>query len=415
MTKKSLLIIGAVWVEPNSSAAGSRMLQLIELFLQENYTITFATTSQKTKKAFDLKSIGVEEISIELNSSTFDGFIKELNPTIVLFDRFMIEEQFGWRVAENCPNAIRVLDTEDLHCLRKVREESIKKEEDFTIEKLLKSTIAKREMAAILRCDLSLIISTFEMELLQNVFKIDKKLLVHIPFLLNKIDKKQASNWKPFQERNHFTFIGNFLHAPNVDAVLLLKKSIWKLIKKQLPKAEIHIYGAYATQQILQLHNEKEGFLVKGYTENPTEIVEKSKIVIAPLRFGAGIKGKLTEAMICGTPSVTTSIGAEGMHANLPWNGFVEDDFNLFAEKAIALYSDEKIWKESQQNGVDIINQLYDKNKVSRQIIGRLISLQNNIEAHRTQNFFGSLLQYQTLQSTKYMSKWIEEKNKKHS
>ena len=137
--------------------------------------------------------------------------------------------------------------------------------------------------------------------------------------------------------------------------------------------------------------------------------------MLAPLRFGAGIKGKLTEAMLCGTPSVTTNIGAEGMHANLPWNGFVEDDFNLFAEKAIALYSDEKIWKESQQNGVDIINQLYDKNKVSRQIIGRLISFQNNIEAHRTQNFFGSLLQYQTLQSTKYMSKWIEEKNKKHS
>mgnify|MGYP000545438752 CR=1 FL=1 len=414
MTEKSLLIIGAVWVEPNSSAAGSRMLQLIELFLRENYTITFATTTQKTEKAFDLKSIGIDEVSIELNSFSFDDFVKELNPAIVLFDRFMIEEQFGWRVAENCPHAIRILDTEDLHCLRKVREESIKKQEDFTIEKLLKSTIAKREIAAILRCDLSLIISTFEMELLQNIFKIDKKLLVHIPFLLDKMDKKQVSNWKPFQERKHFTFIGNFLHAPNVDAVLLLKKSIWKLIKKQLPKAEIHIYGAYATQQILQLHNDKEGFLVKGFASNPIEIVKKSKVVIAPLRFGAGIKGKLTEAMICGTPSVTTSIGAEGMHANLPWNGFVENDFNLFAEKAIALYSDEKIWKESQLNGVEIINQLYDKDKISKTFIERLLRLQSNIETHRAQNFFGSLLQHQSLQSTKYMSKWIEEKNKNH-
>ena len=415
MTKKSLLIIGAVWVEPNSSAAGSRMLQLIELFLKENYAITFATSTQKTEKAFDLKSIGANEVSIELNSSSFDDFVKELNPAFVLFDRFMIEEQFGWRVSENCPNAIRILDTEDLHCLRKVREECIKKQEEFTIEKLLNSEIAKREIASILRCDLSLIISTFEMGLLLNIFKIDKELLVHIPFLLDKIDEKQVSCWKPFQERNHFVFIGNFLHKPNVDAVLLLKKSIWNQIKKSLPKAETHIYGAYTTQQILQLHNEKEGFLVKGYTVNPKEIIENSKVVLAPLRFGAGIKGKLTEAMICGTPSVTTAIGAEGMHANLPWNGFVENDFNLFAEKAIELYSGEKIWKNSQQNGIEIINQLYDKNKIGEQFIDRLEKLQKEINTHRTQNFLGNLLQHQSLKSTKYMSKWIEEKNKNQS
>jgi glycosyltransferase involved in cell wall biosynthesis len=413
LTKKKLLIIGAVCVEPNSSAAGSRMLQLIELFLQQNYTITFATTTQKTEKAFNLNSLGVEEVFIELNSSSFDNFIKELNPDFVMFDRFMIEEQFGWRVAENCPVAIRILDTEDLHCLRKVREESIKKEEDFTIEKLLNSNIAKREIASILRCDLSLIISTFEMELLESVFKVDKQVLHHIPFLLNKINENKIANWKPYKERNHFTFIGNFLHKPNVDAVLLLKNTIWKSIRKQLPNAEIHIYGAYATQQVLQLHNKKEGFLVKGYTTNPVEVVNKSKIVLAPLRFGAGIKGKLTEAMICGTPSVTTTIGAEGMHANLPWNGFIENDFNLFAERAVELCSNEKHWNKSQQNGIQIINLLYDKEKIGTQFISRLALLQKNIKTHRTQNFIGNLLQHQTVQSTKYMSKWIEEKNNK--
>ena len=413
MTKKALLIIGTVWVEPNSSAAGSRMLQLIELFLKQNHAITFATTAQKTDKAFDLKSLGIDEVSIELNSSNFDDFIKELNPTIVLFDRFMIEEQFGWRVAENCPKAIRVLDTEDLHCLRKVREDCIKNLEDFTIGKLLNSEIAKREIASILRCDLSLIISTFEMEILQNVFKIDKKILHYIPFLLNRIDENKIANWNSFQERKHFTFIGNFLHKPNVDAVLLLKKTIWNQIRSELPKAEIHIYGAYATQQILQLHNEKEGFLLKGYTTNPIEIVEESKVVLAPLRFGAGIKGKLTEAMICGTPSVTTSIGAEGMHSNLPWNGFVEDDFHLFAKKAIELYSGKEYWKKAQENGIEIINQIYDKEKIGEHFINRLEILQVEIVSHRNQNFLGNLLQHQSLQSKKYMSKWIEEKNKR--
>jgi glycosyltransferase involved in cell wall biosynthesis len=413
LSNQSVLIIGAVWVEPNSSAAGSRMLQLIELLLQQNYAITFATTTQKTDKAFDLKSIGIDEVSIKLNSVSFDAFVKELNPTIVVFDRFMIEEQFGWRVVENCPNAIRILDTEDLHCLRKVREEFIKKQEAFTIDKLLTSDIAKREIAAILRCDVSLIISTFEMDILETIFKIDKNIIHHIPFLLDRIEQNEIENWKYFQERNHFTIIGNFLHAPNVDAVLLLKKTIWKEIRKQLPKAELHVYGAYEIQQILELHNKQDGFLVKGYTENPIEIVSNCKVVLAPLRFGAGIKGKLTEAMICGTPSVTTSIGAEGMHDDLPWNGFVEDDFTVFAERAIALYSDENLWNQSQKNGIQIINQIYDKEKVGIQFINRLSSLQKNIENHRTQNFMGNLLQHQTLQSTKYMSKWIEEKNKK--
>jgi len=99
------------------------------------------------------------------------------------------------------------------------------------------------------------------------------------------------------------------------------------------------------------------------------------------------------------------------MHAGLPWNGFVEDDFKVFAERAIELYKDEVRWNQSQKNGVQIINQLYNKEKIGEQFINRLGSLQKNIEAHRTRNFIGNLIQHQTLQSTKYMSKWIESKN----
>jgi len=275
----------------------------------------------------------------------------------------------------------------------------------------LKSDDTKREIAAILRSDVSLIISTYEMELLKSVFKIDEKILYYLPFLLNKIDENQIQKWKPFEERNHFVFIGNFFHKPNIDAVLTLKNEIWGKIKAALPEAEIHIYGAYANQQIHQLHNKKEGFIIKGFANNAKEVVEKAKVVLAPLRFGAGIKGKLTEAMICGTPSVTSKIGAEGMHINLPWNGFIEDDFNTFSEKAIQLFSDKKVWEISQKNGIKIINKIYDKVILSPLFINRITEIQQNLEPHRTQNFLGSLLQHQTLQSTKYMSKWIESKN----
>lgn len=408
---EKVLIIGSVWVEPSSSAAGIRMLQLINVFLDNNYEVVFATTTQKTVNAFDLTLLGVKENAIELNNASFDDFVKELNPTIVVFDRFMIEEQFGWRVADHCPNAIRILDTEDLHALRKTRQEAIKKKKSFAVNDLLTADIAKREIAAILRCDLSLIISSFEIELLHTLFKIDKRLLFHLPFLFDKLDDKKTKDWKSFEKRNHFITIGNFLHAPNVDAVLQLKNKIWPQIKKKLPNAEMHVYGAYPTQQILQLHNNKEGFLIKGYTKDAVKVVSEAKIVLAPLRFGAGIKGKLTEAMLSGTPSVTTKIGAEGMHSGIPWNGFVVDDEDAFVEKSIVLYTDKVLWKEAQKNGVEIINRVYNKTKLSASFLSELEALKFNLITHRTENFMGSLLQYQTMRSTKYMSKWIEEKN----
>ncbi|AZJ36798.1 glycosyltransferase [Tenacibaculum singaporense] len=408
---QQLLIIGYVWIE-KTTGAGNRMLQLLNVFKNQNYTITFATSAQKTENSLSLIELGVQEQSIELNSSSFDDFVKELQPDVVLFDRFMMEEQFGWRVAEHCPKALRVLDTEDLHFLRKTRHQQLKKGKQFSTEALLKSDEAKREIAAILRCDMSLIISAYEIQLLKEVFKIDEALLYHLPFLLDAIDAETTQNWKSFEEREHFVFVGNFFHAPNVDAVLQLK-TIWKQIRKQLPKAELHIYGAYATQQIKQLHKPKEGFIVKGFAENALEVVKDARVVLAPIRFGAGIKGKLTEAMECGTPSVTTSIGAEGMHADLPWNGFIEDDFEKFANKAIELYTYDILWKKSQQKGIEIINSIYDKEVLEISFMKRVKKIQENLDVHRTQNFLGSLLQHQTLQATKFMSKWIEEKNRR--
>ena len=411
MQQKSLLIIGAVWVEPNSSAAGKRMLQLIGQFLERDYKITFASPAQKNEKAIDLISLGIDEVPIELNNVSFNDFIKELQPNIVLFDRFMMEEQFGWRVADNCPKAIRILDTEDLHCLRKTREFCLKKHTDFSIDELLKQDITKREIAAILRCDFSLIISTFEMELLKNTFKIADTILMYLPFLFDEITATKQKKWQSFEEREHFVFIGNFFHKPNVDAVLTLKNKVWREVRKQLPKAEIHIYGAYIHQQILELHHKKEGFIVKGFAANANEVVENAKVVLAPLNFGAGIKGKLTEAMLCGTPSVTTSIGVEGMAGNFPWNGYIEDDFLNFALKAKELYTNKSSWKQAQLNGIAIINSIYSKQKNATLFFNKIEEIQQNLEKHRTANFLGSMLQHQTLQATKYMSKWIEAKN----
>lgn len=410
--KHHIFIIGSVWIEPQSSAAGGRMLQLIHLFLEQNWKVTFGTVSQKNPNSIDLTQFGVKEESIELNNTSFDEKIKELNPSIIVFDRFMTEEQFGWRVSEHCPNALKILDTEDLHCLRKIRHDALKKSIEFSNDLLLNSDIAKREIASMYRCDMSLIISSYEMKILKDVFQVPEELFYHLPFLLEEIDKAKEKSWKVFKERNHFISIGNFIHAPNLDATIQLKKVVWPIIRKQLPEAELHIYGAYPTQQVLEFNNPKEGFFVHGFIEEANEVIEKSSVLLAPLRFGAGIKGKLTDAMLNGTPSITTRIGAEGMCENLEWNGYIEDDFTRFSKRAIELYSNVKLWNQAQKKGIEIINQHYSKEKLSIGFLNNMITVFNNLEQHRNQNFTGKMLAHHSLQSLKYMGKWIEEKNK---
>ena len=174
----------------------------------------------------------------------------------------------------------------------------------------------------------------------------------------------------------------------------------------------MNVYGAYPSQKVVQLHNVKDGFLIQGRAENANEVVKKARVVLAPLRFGAGIKGKLLEAMQCGTPSVTTSIGAESMQGNLDWNGFVEDDAELFAKKAVQLYQDKSLWFQSQKNGIEIIKQRYLRELFDGDFATQIEYLVSNIKEHRLHNFMGELLQHHTLRSTKYMAKWIEEKNK---
>lgn len=408
---KKLLIIGFVWPEPKSSAAGSRMLQLIAQFKKQHFEVTFATTANSTPNTFDLSTVGVSTRAIQLNSASFDGFIKNLNPTAVLFDRFMTEEQFGWRVAEHCPNALRILDTEDFHGLRKGREVALKHKETFSIKHLQNDT-TKRELASMYRCDLSLLISEVEVEILTQQFKIDKNLLYYLPFLLKPISKDDIQKLPIFEERQHFITIGNFLHAPNYDTILYLKQTIWPLIKEELPEAELHIYGAYETQKITQLKNKKEGFIIKGFAEDVNTVMQSAKVCLAPLRFGAGLKGKLIDAMQNGTPCAMSRIAAEGLFGAISTNGFVEDKPEVYAQKAINLYTTKTLWNEKQTLGFEVLKNRFDTASFEGDFEARITNLQQNLGTYRQQNFIGQLLMHHTLQSTKYMSKWIEEKNR---
>lgn len=421
-----VLVIGYVWPEPRSSAASGHVMQILETFLQQGWDITFSSPAGAGEHKADLAELGIREVPIELNNSSFDAFISDLAPDIVLFDQFMMEEQFGWRVEKHCPGALRVLETSDLQSLRHARHQRLKDRlkvsddaNDFSelfapalreeFELMADTDLAKREIAALYRCDLNLMISEVEIELLVEQFKLPRQLLHWCPLMIDPLTQP----FTPFEDRAHFLSIGNFRHAPNWDAVLWMKTMVWPLIREQLPKAQLHLYGAYTPPKATALHNAAQGFHIMNWAEDALQVMSDARICLAPLRFGAGIKGKLVDAMLCGTPSVTTPIGAEAMHSDHPWPGAIARTAQEFADRAVQLYKDEALWREAQSKGLALLADRYQRAEHGPALIEQLQYCRQHLSQLRSHNFTGSMLRHHAHKSTQYMAQWIEAKNNK--
>lgn len=420
-----VLVIGYVWPEPRSSAASGHVMQILDTFLQQGWDVTFSSPAGIGEHKADLLALGIRECPIELNNSSFDTFVAELAPDIVLFDQFMMEEQFGWRVEKQCPDALRILETSDLQSLRHARHQRLKErlkvsddQNDFSalfapalreeFEHMADTDLAKREIAALYRCDLSLMISEVEIDLLVEQFKVPRALLHWCPLMLDT----PLPEFSPFEDRAHFLSIGNFRHAPNWDAVLWMKTTLWPLIRQQLPGAQLHIYGAYTPPKATALHNAAQGFHVMNWAEDALQVMSSARICLAPLRFGAGIKGKIVDAMLCGTPNVTTPIGAEGMNGDMPWPGAIAESASTFADAAVQLYKDQALWTQAQDRGRELLAARYRQQVHGPALIERITLCRTNLAQARRNNFTGSMLRHHHHKSTQYMAQWIEAKNR---
>ena len=410
---QKLLVIGAVWPEPQTTAAGVHMMQLLKAFQQEGFDIMFTSIATNTPYSVDLREHAIQTKCITLNDPSFDILIKELQPDIVLFDRFMTEEQFGWRVTENAPEALRILNTEDLHSLRETRAMLSKKQLPFDLDAWLAGKKTLRELASIYRSDLTLVLSTYEMGLLEQRIGIPSAYVSHCPFL---IPERGATNIPSlgFHGRKDFVTFGNGRHLPNTDALHYLKDALWPMIRKLLPGANLHVYGAYLPQSIQNMHDDAQGFLVKGWIADLEAVVSASKVVLAPLRFGAGIKGKLALAMQCGTPSVTTPIGAEGLVDKESWSGQIGNTPEALGAAAVALYQSESQWISAQQRGFEILADRFPEKEIQKRLFHQIRTIQQNLRTHRLANTIGRILQQEAYASTKFMGRWIEEKNREN-
>jgi glycosyltransferase involved in cell wall biosynthesis len=405
-----ILFIAAVWPEPTSSAAGIRFRQLIDTCHEAGFTLTVSSPCQTNSFQEQLDNQGIQTIRFEPNDSAFDTFIRELMPAIVIFDRFMIEEQFSWRVKACYPEAVLILDSCDLHSLRRLREAKIKAQEPIlpATDINLTDTDVLRELAAIYRCDHTLVVSDYERDLLMTGYGIDASLLSLLRFWYEEIPVQPS-----YEDRHSFVSIGNFYHAPNLDSVRLLKKSLWPALYKAALKAgiddpQLHIYGAYPTAEVRSFHAPKDGFHVLGWTPHAIDTLKNYRVNLAPLRFGAGIKGKISDGWVAGTPCVTTQIGAEGMHETLPWGGSVSDSIDQMIEDAITLYKDKVLWEQAQARGNALIQNLFQAATLKNKFLQILSSCFQQKQQGQNRHPVSALLWHQQFRATEYFSRWIE-------
>lgn len=427
----SVLILSSLYPQPSASAAGVRTNYMIQQLCHDGdwRSIHYATgaAASDNKTVENLVHQGVKFHSIPPNQSLkmkqmLDG-IPDLS--LVVFDRFYTEEAYSFHLYNHSPDAVRVLDMQDFHSLRQGRMELVKELDstsqpwDNIIAQAKQHTpshldsMLLRELASIHRSDLTLVCSAYEYHLLENTYDIATTKLCMAPFWVSQCRRGN------FAEKRDFCFVGGFRHAPNVDAVQQLANHIWPRIRQTLPEAQLHIYGAYCPPSIQALHKPSTGFLVHGFVESLDKALLDKRVMLAPLRYGAGIKGKIIDAWMYGMPVVTTCIGSEGItqtsldniHEDT-WGGIVADNIDDFANGAIELYTNKDTWKGATETATAIISEQFEESQFNV-VSAALKNAVRNRQARRSKDYVGSILWHQTTRSTEYFSRWIECKESK--
>lgn len=180
------------------------------------------------------------------------------------------------------------------------------------------------------------------------------------------------SGGKTFAERQGIFFIGGFVHRPNLDAVIYFLDEIFPLVLKKLPDVVFHIVGSHTPPEIFA--RSSGNVEVHGYVRDVTPFFENCRVFAAPLRYGAGMKGKIGQALSFGLPAVTTGIGAEGMNLSDGNEILLAEDAATFAEKIAAAYTDELLWRRLSENGYKFIEENFSPQEIKRKIESLLLN-----------------------------------------
>eukprot|EP00931_Biecheleriopsis_adriatica_P048034 TRINITY_DN27739_c0_g2_i1.p1 TRINITY_DN27739_c0_g2~~TRINITY_DN27739_c0_g2_i1.p1 ORF type:complete len:774 (+),score=163.82 TRINITY_DN27739_c0_g2_i1:22-2322(+) len=417
----SALVISTNWPDPDVSAAGrvtAGRLQLLRSFCTGpggGSQVSFASPARPGNSQGKLSAahnISCFRLKLNDEASLQETLTAAGNPELVLLDGFNAEERFGHYVRAALPDAMRVLDMQDFHALRLGRERLIAEGASArdiaayrpaaTDEDLL------RELAAIHRCDATLAISEDERKLLVEMYGIPSHKVFAAPFGFHVAADSEAIG---FKERRGAMFIGNWRHRPNRDCARWLIRHVWPLVRQQIPDLDLSVYGANQTPEDAALNDDATGAYVRGYCRSVEATMRKHRLLVAPLRYGAGVKGKVLEAMQHGLVTVTTPVGVEGIAAPADFPGHVitngGEDAAAFADAIVRAYRDEEGWLDMQARAKELLVANFDEAANARKLQAFLATRWQHLREDRLRDFVGQMTWHSSLRSTELMAKYI--------
>lgn len=259
---------------------------------------------------------------------------------LVLICRPEVAQRHLEAVRTHCPHAKVLYHTIDLHFLRMSRAAAVQNDE---ASRKTAEAFREIELNAIRRSDASIVHSTAEFDLLRPILPNAK---IHVFPLVLDVPGSQET----FSQRRNIVFVGGFRHTPNVDAVQFFVNDVMPLLRKNLPGVRFYAVGSEPPAEIRSLA--AEDVIVTGFVDDLQSLLATMRVSVAPLRYGAGIKGKIGTAMAAGVPVVATSIAAEGMSLTDGENIVLADDADAVAVAIANLYHDEGAWNRLSRNGV---------------------------------------------------------------
>lgn len=363
--RRRVLVVDACMLRPDMDAGSVRMEALLQEMVGLGCATTFIAANLEHRQPYvsALQQAGVEvlhlpyvrsvESVLEARGTDFD---------VVLLSRHYIAAPLIEAVRRHAPQARLWFDTVDLHFLREERLAAV--EGSPSLVRMAEAT-RKAELDVIRRSDLTLVVSPYEREVLARLMPaaaVDVLSLVHEP----------VDDTPPFARREGLLFVGGFQHPPNVDAIVWFLENVWPLIQARAPGLVLQVAGSNMPEALHRLASDTVRML--GQVPRVEPLLDGVRVSIAPLRYGAGVKGKINQAMALGVPVVATSVAAEGMGLADGEDVLIADSPQAFAEQVLRAHEDAALWARLAEGGRANVRRHFSR-AVARGTLSRLLGL----------------------------------------
>lgn len=352
----TILILDATLPTYDEDSGSLRIFTIMKLLMQLGYRITFFPDNLDScfKYRHALESLGIEVFH---GAYTIGDALSYRHFDFAMICRVDIGHRYIPFIRLMSPKTKIFYDTVDIHYIREFRQAEI--ENNPQLAENAKST-KRKELSNCLLADLTLTVTEDDGKHLQQE-------LPNLPFaVLPNVHESFPISDMTFEQRDGLVFIGNYNHQPNEDAVFYFVEHVLPKIHAHLPEVKLYLIGSNMKERMKKLANEH--IQVIGWVDKVEPEFAKRRIFVSYLRYGAGMKGKLGQALSLGLPIVTTQIGAEGMGLVEGETALIADEPEQFAQAVCRLYTDEVLWQKLAQQGRDFIEHRYGETAICTQL-----------------------------------------------